>query len=453
MFKVNFIIIVYFMFNVSYGQELFWQADVTTGEFGLVKTNFTISENGGYYSGSSTPDAQKRIIGGIKGALAKGMFQKNGSVIEIDSLIFSGEKFTAYLLLQKKKYFLEGVRENGKIRGEIKGKKSNLIYGHFEATPIAKIVKPKNYESVWNDMKNLTEKYIFKKDILNNKEWRNFVKYMNDFSKVAADDAEFALGFSFKAKDLPFSHYAVEGNKEFTEKYAIAGQQKSQNRLHPTLKLINQKTFLLDVPRFDFRYTEIDSLMLAIVNSNTENLIIDLRNNSGGDFEGAMRICQYLIDKPIYGGIMLSQVYWNKNVAPPAVEDYKNFKSMNTANYAWYKNEVKNNVEGLCIMATPLDKKYEGNIFILTSNNTASTSEPFVYTLQNYNLAKVIGAKTAGAMLSMEYFSIENLTISIPMLDYYTSDGKRLDKIGVEPNISCDPLEALNVALKEINKN
>lgn len=453
MLKIKLSIIIFLFIKICSAQQIYWQADIITGEFGLLQTTLSLYEKDNYFYGNSLPNAQKRIIGGIKGSFAKGMFQKDGSLMEIDSLVFSGNKFTGYLLLQKKKYFLEGVKENNKMLASIKGKKSNLVYGKFEATEVKKIEKPKDYFAVWTEMKNLTEKNIYKKDVLNSKEWKGFATYMDEFSKVATDDAEFAFGFFYKAKDLPFSHYAVEGNKEFATQYAIAGQQKTENKLVPTLNLLNEKTYLLDVPAFNFRSNEIDSLMLQIVNSKAENLIIDLRNNAGGDFEGAMRITQYLISKPIYGGIMLSQVYWNKNNMPPALDDYKNFKPMNNANYEWYKNEVNNNVEGLCIIATPLEKKFNGKIFILTSNSTASTSEPFVYSLQKNNLAKIIGGKTAGAVLSMEYFKIQNLTITIPMLDYYTSDGKRLDRIGVQPDILCDPKDALTLTLKEISKN
>jgi C-terminal processing protease CtpA/Prc len=38
------------------------------------------------------------------------------------------------------------------------------------------------------------------------------------------------------------------------------------------------------------------------------------------------------------------------------------------------------------------------------------------------------------------------------MLDYYTFDGKRLDRIGVKPDILCEPKDALNIALNEILK-
>ena len=111
---------------------------------------------------------------------------------------------------------------------------------------------------------------------------------------------------------------------------------------------------------------------------------------------------------------------------------------------------MKNGVEGLSIITNPRAETFKGKIYILTSDITASASEPFVYTLQKENIATVIGAKTAGAMISMQYFYAHNFAVTIPVLDYYTFDGKRLDRIGVEPNIACDPKDALNVALNKI---
>jgi C-terminal processing protease CtpA/Prc len=147
---------------------------------------------------------------------------------------------------------------------------------------------------------------------------------------------------------------------------------------------------------------------------------------------------------------MLSQHYWNTHTSAPLPSEYNKFKIMNNANYEWFKNEVKNGIEGLCLVTNPKPKTFKGKIFILTSELTASASEPLVYTLQKENIATVIGGKTAGAMVSMEVFNVQNLAFTIPILDYYTFDGKRLDKIGVEPNIKCDPKDALAVALKMI---
>ena len=417
----------------------------------MITINFTLQQKDNYFIGTSAANAHKRIVGGIKASFAKSMFQSEGSLIELDSINVSNGQITGFLILEKKKYFLQGTQNDNTIRANLVGKSSGKTYGKLEATIVSQLEKPKNYSRLWEDIKLLTERYIYNKSVLQTKEWINFTKEMTSFAKIAEDDAEFAYGFFLKAKELPFTHYAIAGNKDEATNFATAGYNEPENKLRPSLKVLTSKTFLLDVPAFNFRTSNVDSIMLQIVNSKAENLVIDLRQNTGGDMEGGMRICQYLTNKRLYGGVMLSQQYWNTHNLPPAVEDYKKFKLMNTANYDWFKKEVNNGVEGLCLMTEPLTNTFNGKVFILTSKNTASASEPFVYTLQKENIATVIGDKTAGAVISMEYFFIQNLALTIPMLDYYTFDGKRLDKIGVEPTIKCEPKDALNIAMSMIN--
>lgn len=437
---------------MTYAQQGNWRADITTGEFGQLITNFTLQKNNSYLFGITKPDANKRILGGLKGSFAKGFFQRDGSMMELDSVLIENNTVTGFLILQKKKYFLQGTKNGNVITANLMGKSSGKTYGKFVATQVDLIEKPKNYQKLWTEIKVLTEENIYHKTVLEGKEWTNFVKYMDDFSHRVEDDAEFMSGFFYKSRELPFSHYSLTGNKENASNFLIAGAVETVKGNKPELKPLNESTFLLDIPAFDFRSGDIDAIMNEIVNSKAKNLIIDLRNNPGGDLEGAMRICQYLTKKTLYGGVVLSQSYWKNNQSPPLTQDYGKFKVMNNANYDRYKKEVKSGVEGLSIISEPLPKTFEGKIYILTSNVTASTSEPFAYTLQKEKIATLIGAKTAGSVLSMEYFHISNFALTIPMLDYYTFDGKRLDGIGVTPNIICEPSLALEVALQEIEK-
>ncbi len=451
--RLKLTLIALIIFSNSFAQQKYWRATVHTGEYGLLETNFISEANGPYLYGTSKPEANKRILGGLKGSLAKNMFQKNGSVMELDSLSIKENKMDGYLLMDKRKYYLKGVQSGDTITADIVGKKSDKVYGKLIMHEVSRLEKPKNYVKLWNDIKELTEKFIYNKKALDVKEWVNFVDYMDSFSPKAADDGEFMTAFFYKSRDLPFSHFSLTGNKEKAGDYSIASamNQTPLNELKPTLKKIDDNILLLDIPAFNFRISAIDSMMNVIINSQAKNLIIDLRENSGGDMEGGMRICQYIANKELFGGVVLAQSYWNSHQLAPDPANYSDFKVMNSANYEWFRNEIKNGVEGLSIVTTPLEKTFTGKIYILTSEKTASSSEPFVYTLQKENIATVIGSKTAGAVVSMEYFNLQNFGLSIPILDYYTSDGKRLDKIGVEPNISCEPKDALISALAKIN--
>ena len=436
------------IFSNLQAQTIFLKAKVTTGEYGTLNMNFSLEKKENLYSGTTAIDAHKRVVGGLKGAFAKSSFEKNGSIMEIDSLTITENAVFGYLIFGKRKYMLKGLSENGGIKASIIGKKSGLTFGSFEATEVKQLQKPNDYVRIYDSIVAKTQSHIFKKSILEKKEWQNFVAEMKEFSSVAMDDGEFLYGFFLKAKNLPFSHFSIIGTKDERSNFAIPGNTKAADKLLPTLKSTENDTYLLDVPAFNFKANEIDVLMNELIVANPKNLIIDLRTNQGGFMEGAMRICEYLSEKPIYGGVMLSQHYWNKNENPPAAENYDQFKILNESNYEKFKAEVKKADDGLCFKTTPNKNVFKGKIYILTSSATASTSEPFVYALQLEKIATVVGEKTAGAMLSMEPFTISNFTYTIPMLDYYTKDGKRLDKIGVEPDIKCTKTEAYDVALK-----
>ncbi|TAE68451.1 MAG: hypothetical protein EAY68_04550 [Bacteroidetes bacterium] len=446
--KSIFLWLSWFICSAAAAQNLYWKTNLNTGELGLLQVNFILQPQGNFYTGTTPPNAHKRIVGGIKAAFAKSMFQKDGSVAELDSIALNTDSITGFLLMQKRKYHLKGVKTGNQIVLSIYSKNSGKVYGALVAEQVPTLQKPKDYTAVWQHIKGETEKYIYRKSALETKQWKAFVDRMDEFSAIAEDDAEFAFGFFQYSKEIGFSHYAVMGSKEQSQNFHSANYKAPKTKVRPTLEPLDSQTMLLDIPAFNFRGSEIDSMMQILVQRQPKNLIIDVRNNTGGDMEGGMRICQYLTHKTLYGGIMLAQSYWNKNSTVPSVEQYTNFKPMNTANYEWFRNEVKNGVEGLCLLTQPLANTYKGKVVILTSGVTASAAEPFVYTLQKENIATIIGEKTSGSVLSMEYFFIGNLAYTIPMLDYYAFDGTRLDQKGVTPNIVCEQQQALTKALE-----
>jgi C-terminal processing protease CtpA/Prc len=326
------------------------------------------------------------------------------------------------------------------------------VYGRLLGKKVAVASPPANYADVWQRISALTAEKIYNKSVLETKEWKNFSADMGNFATEAVDDAEFAYYFFYRAKDLPFTHYSVQGDKANTTHFQLPRRAGHQPDIKPSLTIQSEHVAILTIPAFDFRQATMDTLMSDVLKAKPANLIIDLRQNPGGDMEGGMRLCQYLISRKLYGGIMLSQLYWNTHTSPPDVSAYAAFKPMNTANYAWFKQQVATGVEGLCLIAEPLPTTYTGKVFILTSEQTASAAEPVVYALQKEGLATVVGSKTAGAVISMEYFTVGNLSVTIPMLDYYTADGNRLDKVGVKPDIVCAPKDALTVVLNRLGK-
>jgi carboxyl-terminal processing protease len=93
---------------------------------------------------------------------------------------------------------------------------------------------------------------------------------------------------------------------------------------------------------------------------------------------------------------------------------------------------------------------HQGRLVILTDGQTASTAESFTYLLQR-NGALVVGEQTAGAMLSAEFFPLdETFKLFVPVADYVAPDLVRLDGRGVMPDIEIAADQALERALAEI---
>jgi hypothetical protein len=100
--------------------------------------------------------------------------------------------------------------------------------------------------------------------------------------------------------------------------------------------------------------------------ANTDALIIDLRQNGGGEPAMVALVCSYLFGKdPVH----LNDLYWRKG---------------NRTEEFWTKASVPG-------------KRYEGkDVYVLTSNRTFSGGEEFAYNVKNLKRATLIGETTGG---------------------------------------------------------
>ncbi len=164
-----------------------------------------------------------------------------------------------------------------------------------------------------------------------------------------------------------------------------------------------------------------------------------------------MAFATNIIEKETFGGVSLTQKWFNNNKELPTPDDYKNLPHFTETNYDLIIEGI-HQTEGLCLKIIPKEQVYQGKLYVLTNRKTASTCEPIVYELKKQNRAVIIGETTAGAMLNGEMFELENgFKMFIPTADYYASDGYRIDQNGVKPNIETKSEEALSKAINLID--
>lgn len=148
------------------------------------------------------------------------------------------------------------------------------------------------------------------------------------------------------------------------------------------------------------------------------NLIIDLRNNSGGSFDACIKMLSHFItDGPLI--------------------------------------QIKNNKNEITI-SRPMPTKtiYKGNVVILINENSASASEIFAATMQDYNKAIIIGTNSSygkGSVQSIIDFSdmnqfLDNTAeaqydpsllgfLQITIQQIYRVSGKSTQSIGITPDL------------------
>jgi hypothetical protein len=304
-----------------------------------------------------------------------------------------------------------------------------------------------DYHAITSKAFEITEERIFNRSMLDKGRFRRFEKRMLGLSREIQDDVEMVFAFYYHARKLPFTHYGLLRTRQEDD-----DQEPPGTGGYAVLEERTATTALLRIKAFQGTAQEIDSLFSIIKKKGYENLIIDLRGNPGGNIEPALKLAANIADTAYYGGIFLTQRWFNHHRNPPAVEEYVDFPNLSEANVNLLLEGIHQE-EGICLKVIPEEKSYQGRVFILTSRKTASTCEPLVYGAKQYKLATIVGEKTAGMMLNGEMFELsEGFRLFLPTAEYYTADGYRIDMNGVEPDVEIDAKQALDYVLENLIK-
>lgn len=143
--------------------------------------------------------------------------------------------------------------------------------------------------------------------------------------------------------------------------------------------------------------------IIKLQKDNIKGLVIDLIDNGGGSMEEAIKLAGIFVDRgPI-------SVVIDKDKIQTSIEDP--FKGM------FYKDPI----------------------VILVNGNSASASEFFAATLQDYNRALLIGSTTLGkatmqTILPLEENDKENF-VKVTVNKFYRITGKSHQSVGISPNV------------------
>lgn len=294
----------------------------------------------------------------------------------------------------------------------------------------------------------ITERNIYNPELLNSESWQEFKAEMR--STEIKDIKDLREKWSNASSKLPFTHYYLFKTPTATPAAPATGNTADSRNKSFDLKQLDEGITLLTIKDFSAYKEDMLPVIDSLKQWSPRYLIIDLRKNPGGTIAPAVPLVQYLIDRTMYGGVLLGRNYFLTHQELPTVAEYKNLRSFSEASYEEIIKAIHES-DGLCLVFEPEKVTFRGMVYVLTDRGTASTCEPLVYGLKTNGYATIVGERTAGAMMSAEPFNVAGgFTLFMPTADYFTADGKHLDRVGVEPDIEVPSDKALEKTLEII---
>lgn len=210
--------------------------------------------------------------------------------------------------------------------------------------------------------------------------------------------------------------------------------EKSVQKKDFSYKQLNETTVCLTFNSFsDFDKFQLflDDMFKEIKTNSIDNLIIDIRENGGGNSRLGDLLIESIYNKP-FSQTSRSEIkisneilnYYTKIFKDRSISD-EDIKKQIDQNKAFLgKNYPTQNP----ITRNYLDNSvFNGNVYVLTSDNTFSSATMFAATIKDYNIGQIIGEETGG--LATHFGDLYTFTLPNSNLNAYVSH-----KYFVRPN-------------------
>ncbi|ALM06398.1 hypothetical protein SB49_00130 [Sediminicola sp. YIK13] len=249
--------------------------------------------------------------------------------------------------------------------------------------------------------------------------------------------------------------------------------RKSENDSY-TFKLLEKGVGYMKITNFNGDETEIKDFykqsFKSLSKNNSSNLILDFRGHKGGSDSYGEHLAKYFSKEPYR---KLSKAYWkitpefkeafDRRFIPRSIRWFKPIYLVNEYSSIFYGAEPNELVTINYEMKNPLseEKRFLGNIYLITDHNTFSAGSIFAEMFKYYNMGKIIGQPT-GNLYSFNGFALADFTLPNSKLSYQVSsvynvaNNEEKGMKSVEPDIiidlEIDPLEYIIENLLDNNK-
>ena len=184
-----------------------------------------------------------------------------------------------------------------------------------------------------------------------------------------------------------------------------------------TTKLLPNKTAFIGIGTFQLNEVELDSITNFVqfaIDSSYQNLIIDVRNNYGGEIEAINRLYGLIAQEPF------SQTTYNRVNKKGDFEFFKHCENYGPESGILFQEYNKQtDKEGYYLYSDSLLKpnvntNFKGKVYVLTNEISFSAATVFPAMVHKYKRGAIVGRETRGAyhQLKAEKFANIRLTNS-----------------------------------------
>lgn len=299
----------------------------------------------------------------------------------------------------------------------------------------------RDFRTLASEIREAAHSRWYRPELLKDRVWSVFFADLERRFAQTTDDAQALLHFNQAARRLGVSHFALVGPAADMP-VVSAGTKPAVEVSFPVAAVA-----LLRIRHFNATSLAIRRAFEEIRASGVTQLIVDLRDNPGGDLS-SMTVAAHLLETERSSGVFVGAGWWAQHEAAPDPSQVAGLPVLDKPDQDRFF-ELLASAGAFATRVVPMQPVFQGRVLVLTSKRTASAAEPLVDLLKNSGRATVIGETTAGRMLSSERVPLASgLELILPTADYFSAQGRRIEGQGVRPDVVSPAEQALDRALE-----
>jgi len=429
---------LFISFTLNAFSQTYWKIENEHGDEILLTIEVNKSKN--TFEAYSRKDALKDLAGVFTYTLAKAagklkypeiVFIEGTTRSRNDTVLLSGDFF--YF---DKHFMFSASMCGSNFDGKYLDNRGNT---HRLIGVMAHDLKPlKDYSAMISSAFQLTDQNIFNPLLIKSDEWLDFKKKVENLKSRISDDYELAATFFWLGKKLPFTPFEI--NK------ARPGNSFPARKNHVGIHEVKMNTVLMDGNSIPGTKKEMDSIANIVKKNGYGNLVIDLRGNSRLPLASAKLLLDYLADRQFEAGAYLTRKWTDHNPSIPKSQDYQ--KLLMPFKDSEFQSGGRYVEKGCYLNIFPTEKTFKGKVFLLTDSKTSRAAEMVTFTLKSRKIATIVGQKTAGLTVLAEGIKLNSVyDLILPDCDFYTTEGRSLNSIGIEPDMQKSGDEVMKYVL------